>query len=37
MVDGRYILGKALWLVFPGQDSRKSNAQDWSRFGDIYD
>ena len=37
MVDGRYILGKALWLAFPGQDSRKSNAQDWSRLGDIYD
>lgn len=37
MVDSRYIVGKALWLLFPGQDSRKSNAQDWSRFGEIYD
>lgn len=37
MVDGRYIVGKALWLVFPGQDSQKNNARDLSRFGDIYD
>ncbi len=37
MVDGRYIVGKALWLVFPGQDARKGNARDWSRFGSVYD
>ena len=37
IVDGRYIVGKALWLVFPGQDARKGNARDMSRFGDIYD
>lgn len=37
MVDGRYIVGKALWLVFPGQDFRQGNARDWSRLGDIYD
>ena len=37
MVDGRYIVGKALWLVFPGQDSEKNNARELSRFGDIYD
>lgn len=37
MVDGRYIVGKALWLVLPGQDSLKGNAADWSRIGDIYD
>jgi signal peptidase I len=37
MVDGRYIVGKALLLVFPGQDLWKENARDWSRLGDIYD
>lgn len=37
MVDGRYIVGKALWLIFPGQDTRAGNAQNWSRIGDIYD
>ena len=37
MVDGRYILGKALWLVFPGQDARQGNARDWSRIGNLYD
>ena len=37
MVDGRYIVGKALWLLLPGQDYRQGNARDWSRFGDIYD
>ena len=37
MVDGRYIVGKALWLIFPGQDARKGNARSWSRIGDIYD
>ena len=35
MVDGRYIVGKALWLIFPGQDARKGNARSWSRIGDI--
>lgn len=37
MVDGRYIVGKALWLIFPGQDYRQGNARDWSRIGSIYD
>ena len=37
MVDGRYIVGKALWLVLPGQDFRQGNARDWSRLGTIYD
>ena len=37
MVDERYIVGKALWLVFPGQDSRKENVRTWSRLGDLYD
>ena len=36
-VDGRYILGKALWLVFPGQDYRQGNTRGWSRLGNIYD
>lgn len=36
-VDGRYILGKALWLVFPGLDIRQGNTRDWSRLGNIYD
>ena len=37
IVDGRYIVGKALWLILPGQDFRQGNARDWARFGDIYD
>ena len=37
MVDERYIVGKALWLVFPGQDFRQGNSMDWSRLGNIYD
>ncbi|MBQ6159735.1 MAG: signal peptidase I [Oscillospiraceae bacterium] len=37
MVDGRYIVGKALLLVFPGQDYRQNDRRDWSRLGDIYD
>ena len=37
MVDGRYIVGKALWLILPGQDYREGNARDWSRIGNIYD
>ena len=37
MVDGRYIVGKALCLIVPGQDFRQNYARDWSRFGDIYD
>lgn len=36
MVDGRYIVGKALWLIFPGQDYYRENARRWSRFGNIY-
>lgn len=37
MVDGRYIVGKALWLIFPGEDSMKGNVRAWSRIGDLYD
>ena len=37
MVDERYIVGKALWLIFPGQDARREDVRDWSRIGDIYD
>ena len=37
MVDGRYIVGKAFWLIFPGQDIRQGNTRDWSRVGSIYD
>ncbi len=36
MVDGRYIVGKALWLVFPGQDTEQNKARSWKRIGDIY-
>lgn len=37
MVDGRYIVGKAFWLVFPGQDSNNEKKRDLKRIGDIYD
>ena len=37
MVDGRYIVGKALLLAFPGQDVWQENARDWGRIGSIYD
>lgn len=37
MVDGRFIAGKALWLLFPGQDTQQGNARNWKRIGDIYD
>ena len=37
MVDGRYIVGKALWLIFPGEDSMNGNVRAWSRIGDLYD
>ena len=37
IVDGRYIMGKALWLVFPGQDVEQGKARNWKRLGDIYD
>lgn len=36
MVDGRYIVGKALWLVIPGQDTENNNERNWKRLGDIY-
>ena len=35
-VDGRYIVGKALWVVFPGKDLFRDEKRDWSRFGDVY-
>ena len=37
MVDGRYIVGKAFWLVFPGQDIYDEMKRDLKRIGDIYD
>ncbi|MBO4419507.1 MAG: signal peptidase I [Oscillospiraceae bacterium] len=37
MVDGRYIVGKALLLAFPGEDTENGNDRDWKRLGDIYD
>ncbi len=37
MVDGRYIVGKALLLTIPGQNIWEENARDWSRIGNIYD
>ena len=35
MVDGRYIVGKALLIALPGQDDRKGGSRDWSRIGGI--
>ena len=37
MVDGRYIVGKALCLVFPGEDIYSGNNRSWNRIGDIYE
>ena len=37
MVDGRYIVGKAWGIVFPGQDLLKNNDRDFNRFGSVYD
>ena len=37
MVDGRYILGKAWGIVFPGQDVLQNNARDLGRIGSVYD
>jgi hypothetical protein len=34
-VDERYIVGKALSVIFPGEDSEQGNARDWGRFGGI--
>ncbi len=36
MVDGRYIVGKALMVIFPGQDFQNANARNWKRLGSIY-
>lgn len=33
MIDGRYIVGKALMVVLPGEDATGGNAVTWSRFG----
>lgn len=35
MIDGRYIVGKALLIVLPGTDSSQNNTMTWSRFGGI--
>ncbi|MBQ1410830.1 MAG: signal peptidase I [Oscillospiraceae bacterium] len=37
MVDGRYIVGKAVLLLFPGQDIYQNHGRTWNRMGDIYD
>lgn len=36
LVDERYIVGKARWIVFPGPDSEAGNRRDWSRIGSVY-
>ena len=35
MIDGRYIVGKALMVVLPGQDCYAGNTRSWSRFGTV--
>lgn len=35
MIDGRYIVGKALMVVLPGQDSNAGGTRSWSRFGTV--
>lgn len=35
MIDGRYIVGKALIIALPGEDSTIGNTVTWSRFGAI--
>ncbi len=35
MIDGRYIVGKALMVLVPGQDCYNGNATDWSRIGAV--
>lgn len=35
MIDGRYIVGKAILNVLPGSDAWSDNQTDWSRFGGI--
>ena len=34
-VDERYIVGKALSVIFPGEDAEQGNVRDWGRFGGI--
>ena len=36
-VDRRYIVGRALMVVYPGEDALKGFARQWSRFGAISD
>lgn len=36
MVDGRYIVGKALLIALPGQDDRKGGRRDFGRIGSVY-
>lgn len=35
MIDGRYIVGKAILNVLPGSDAWQDNQTAWSRFGGI--
>ena len=35
MIDGRYIVGKAILNVLPGSDAMNGNQTTWSRFGGI--
>ena len=37
IVDGRYIVGKALWLAFPGEDYRTGGSRDFGRIGSVDD
>lgn len=34
-VDERYIVGRAKWIMFPGEDMDNDNKRDWSRVGEI--
>lgn len=36
LVDERYIVGKARWIVLPGPDREKDNQRDWHRIGSVY-
>lgn len=35
MIDGRYIVGKTLAIVLPGEDSHAGNTVTWSRIGGV--
>ena len=36
-VDERFIVGKALWIAFPGRDTNYGDgSRNWSRIGSVY-